>query len=194
VYQGAGAGDIDGIFMREIDLTGKLGDEVLVNAATDGLQDQPDIAMLDDGATIVVWHSAGDIFFQRFDPDGKADPREDQNAPLNTFGVKEGTEQQHPAAAGANGFFTIAWETPDPVDPTAGNIAARFVGARAGFGYNSVSGQNDEFFATDLGTKGDRHLPAVAMSALSGFVAIGWEDRSMTHAGIWVRRFPPPAQ
>jgi hypothetical protein len=78
------------------------------------------------------------------------------------------------------------------------DIAARFIGEMAGFGYNSVSGQNDEFFATDQtlnnppsgGTPmGDRHNPAVTMSS---YLAIGWEDRDPMHAGVWVRRFPPP--
>jgi hypothetical protein len=192
VYQGAGKGDIDGIFMRSVDATGKLGAEVAVNTAIDGVQDQPDIATLDDGSAIVVWHSGGDVYFQRFDASGKASPADDQSAPLNTTGAKDSTDQQHPAVAGANGFFTVAWETPNGSMPMLGNIAARFVGGRSGFGYNSVSGQNDEFIATDMLAMGDRHLPAVAMSPLSGFVAIGWEDHAATHSGVWARRFPPP--
>jgi hypothetical protein len=188
VYQGAGPGDPDGVFMRSVDPFGKVSGEVAVNDVTQGVQDQPDIAMLQDGSTLVVWHSGADVYFQRFDASAKASP-DDQSAPLNTTGVKDMTDQQHPVAAGANGYFVVAWETPDPTTG-AGSIAARFVGATTGFGYNSVSGQNDEFPAVDPTTKGDRHRPAVAMSA---FTAIGWEDHDPTHPGVWVRRFPPPA-
>lgn len=189
VYQGPGPGDPDGIFMRPVDPLGKLGDVVAVNTVTQGVQDQPDVAMLQDGSTLVAWHSGGDVYFQRFDASGTA-VSDDQRTPLNTTGVADATEQQHPAVAGANGYFVVAWETPS-ADDGSGDIAARFVGAASGFGYNSVSGQNDEFKATDPQTQGDRHLPAVAMSA---FTAIGWEDRSTTHSGVWVRRFPPPAK
>ena len=178
------------MFLRSVDFSGNVGQEVPVNLVTTGLQDQPDLAMLDDGSTIVVWHSGGDVYFQRFTAAGKPTSHADQATPLNTVGANDATEQQHPAVAGANGFFTVAWETPGK---TAGqtDIAARFVGAATGFGYNSVSGQNDQFAATDPLTSGDRHRPAVAMSA---FVAIGWEDHSASHSGVYVRRFPPPTQ
>src|SRR5262249_1074825 len=55
VYQGSGQGDIDGVFLRTISLNGALADEEqLVNTVTSGPQDQPDVAALDDGTTIVV--------------------------------------------------------------------------------------------------------------------------------------------
>ncbi len=192
VYQGPGTGDPDGVFMRSVEPSmGMVGPEVAVNTVTAGVQDQPDIAMLADGSTIVVWHSASDIFFQRFDGSGNKASADDQNVPLNTTGANDATDQQHPAVTGANGYFVVAWETPTTTSTgTLGNIAARFVGSTTGFGYNSVSGQNDDFIATDLGTTGNRYLPAVAMST---FVAIGWEDHAAAHAGVWVRRFPAPA-
>jgi hypothetical protein len=190
VYQGPGPGDPDGVFMRSVDPMGNVGDAIAVNNVVAGLQDQPDVAMLSDGSTLVVWHSAGDVWFQRFDATGNPAP-DDQSAPLNTTGVMDMTEQQHPAAAGANGYFVVAWETPDTVNVGDGSISARFVGATTGFGYNSVSGQNDEFPAVDPSTMGDRHAPAVAMSA---YTAIGWEDHSTGHPGVYVRRFPPPAE
>ncbi len=189
VYQGPGPGDQDGVFMRSVDPMGNVGDAIAVNNVVAGLQDQPNIAMLPDGSTLVVWHSGGDVWFQRFDATGNPAP-DDQSAPLNTTGVMDMTEQQHPAAAGANGYFVVAWETPDPTSGT-GSISARFVGETTGFGYNSVSGQNNEFPAVDPTTTGDRYRPAVAMST---YTAIGWEDHSAGHSGVYVRRFPPPAE
>ena len=186
VYQGAGAGDPDGIYVIPVSSNGVVGGAVLVNAITQGVQDQPDVAMLDDGTTLVTWHSAGDVFFQRYD--AKGDPiAGDQDQPLNTAGRGPEIDQQRPAATGGSGFFLVAWETPGASG--AGDIAARFIGGQAGFGYNSVSGQNDEFPATDTQIAGDRHGPAVA---LGSYAAIGWEDRSTDHPGVFVRRFPAP--
>ena len=173
VYQGSGGGDSDGIFMKTVDTTGTLGTEVKVNAVTAGLQDQPDIAMLDDGRTMVVWHSGGDVFFQRFSATGGM-VTDDQNAPLNT--VTDG-DQQHPrvaASLGVGEFFTVAWETIE-----SANISARFVGGSSGFGYNSVDGQNGEFVATHpafVPPDAQRHKPAVAVGG-AGYVVIGWRRR-----------------
>jgi hypothetical protein len=186
VYQGSGSGDPDGIYMVSVDDQGNTSGATLVNTITAGLQEQPDIAMLDNGAALVAWHSAGDILFQRFDPKGNP-VAGDQDAPLNTSGVGMDSDQRSPAVAAGSGFFLVAWETTDAGG--AGNIAARFVGGASGFGYNSVTGQNDEFIATDLQLQGDRHLPAVALGA---YAVVGWEDRSADLHGVYVRRFPAP--
>jgi hypothetical protein len=185
VYQGAGTGDPDGIFMVPVGLDGVVGSAVLVNSVTTDVQDQPDIAMLEDGSTIVVWHGGGDVHFQRFDAKGQP-VGGDQDAPLNTTGMGSAINQQNPAVTGGNGFFLVAWE----VAGASGNdIAARFVGGQSGFGFNSVSGQNDEFVAGDAKVPGDRHGPAVA---LGSFAVVGWEDRSAAHHGVFARRFPAP--
>lgn len=180
-YQGSGAGDADGIFTKTVTVGAVTGPETPVNVATDGLQDQSDIAMLDDGRFAVVWHSKGDIYFQRYDAAGMR-VAGDQDAPLNT--VTAG-EQQFPAVAAGVGSFAVAWED------GSGGIAARFAGGSTGFGYNHVTGQNDAFSAAHPGVVGQRHLPAVAIGG-GGFVAIGWQDDSQGHPGVYVRRFPLP--
>ncbi|HEY4117523.1 MAG TPA: hypothetical protein VGM56_06690, partial [Byssovorax sp.] len=184
VYQGVGQGDADGIFMKTVDPTGLVGPEVRVNAVTSGLQDQPAIAMLGDGRSAVVWRSGGSIFFQRYDKSG-VPVADDQKAPLDT--TTTGT-RAHPviAASTSGAFFAAAWETTDDA-----GISARFIGATSGFGYNSVSGQNDEFVATHPAIAGQRHGPAITVGG-AGFVAIGWSDDSPGHPGVYVRRFPLP--
>lgn len=185
VYQGAGNGDGDGIFMVTVSASGELGTPTLVNDATTGLQDQPDVAMLPDGRFIVVWHAGGDVFFQRYDKDGVRVPGTEDQKPANT--TTEGLQQRPKVAAGL-GFFTVVWED------EGGTIGARFIGGTSGFGYNSVTGQNDAFLANirdPEGTIGSRSLPAVAIGG-SGFVAIGWQDDSPNHFGVYVRRFPLP--
>ena len=180
-YQGNGTG----VFFVNVDADGKSSGATLVNAGATG--DQPDVAVLDNGAMLIAWHSAGDIFFQRFDPHGTP-AAADQNAPLNTSGLGAAVDQQHPAVAGANGFFVVAWETTG--SSGLGDVAARFVGGATGFGYNSVTGQNDEFVATDPATMGDRHRPAVA---LGSYTVIGWEDHAAGPPGVYLRRFPTPS-
>src|SRR5262249_2940324 len=124
-------------------------------------------------------------FFQRYDAFGKPLP-DDQSTPLNT--VLDG-DQRHPAVAasvGSGDFFAVAWETAETA-----NISARFVGGSAGCLFNSLSGQNDEFVATQPAVVGQRQNPAIAIGGL-GFVVIGWEDMSTGHPGVFVRRFPLP--
>lgn len=182
-YQGSGTGDGDGIFTKRVDLAGTAGAETKVNAATTGAQDQPDIASLPDGRFVVAWRNGGDIFAQRFDASGAA-LAGDQDGPIHV--VVDG-EQAHPAVAGFGNTFTVAWDSSD------GNIVARYLGADGGFLYNTVNGQNEEFAATLPGVSGARTLPAVAMGG-GGWVAIGWQDPSPEHAGIFVRRFPLPTE
>lgn len=186
VYQGAGNGDGDGIFMVRITPEGEVVDEPkIVNDAPMGVQDQPDVAMLDDGRFLVTWQAGGDVLFQRYDKDALRVPgTEDQN-PANT--TTDGTQVRPRAAAGL-GFFTVVWED------ERGTIGARFIGGTAGFGYNSVTGQNDAFLANipdPAGTMGMRSGPAVAIGG-AGFVAIGWQDDSPSHFGVYARRFPLP--
>ncbi|MCC6554043.1 MAG: hypothetical protein IT372_13625 [Polyangiaceae bacterium] len=187
VYQGSGEGDPDGIYRATVTTTGGVTTPVRVNTKTDGLQEQPDVAMLPDGKAIVVWRSDTDIFFQRFDAAGNA-VAGDQDAPLNT--TTEG-EQANPAVASAGNlgdFFAVAWE-----HSATGEIFARLVVGAEGFSYNSVTGQNDDFAASHPGVPGQRRLPAVAVGG-AGYVAIGWQDDSQNHPGVYVRRFPlPPA-
>ena len=183
VWEGAGAGDADGIVKRAVGADGVPGAEGTVNVATAGPQIQPDVAMLDSGQHVVVWQSGGDIFFQRYGADGAA-VKGDQEAPLNT---DRGGGQAWPAVAGpftGGSLFAAAWENDD------GTISARFLGAGGGFLFNSVDGQNGSFLASHPGVvDGKRGRPAVAVG---GHVAIGWQDDSEGHPGVYVRRFPLP--
>jgi hypothetical protein len=156
---------------------------------TQGLQDQPDIASLDDGRMVVAWRSNTDIFMQRFDKSGSP-LAGDQESPVSTVSTGDQANPAVAASVGIGEFYVVAWEhAPDST------IHARLLGANGGFLFNSVSGQNDDFDATHpaFTGKGVRKAPAVAIGG-GGFVAIGWQDDSTDHAGVFVRRFPQPAQ
>jgi hypothetical protein len=80
-------------------------------------------------------------------------------------------------------FYLAAWQSD-------ASVRARFFGAASGFLYNPVDGQNGDFQASPA-EPGARARPAVAVGGNS-HVAIGWEDQSVEHTGVWVRRFPLP--
>jgi len=161
---------------------GAVGSAVKVNAAA-GVE-QLDVAMLSDGRYVVVWSSAGAIYFQRFDAAGTA-VAGDQEHPLSV----DSPAASQPVAAAASGgssFFAVAWTAAD------GTIWARFVGGSSGFGFNSVTGQNDAFLVSHPAIwDGIRSEPSVALGG-DGYVAIGWQDAAEAHPGIFVRRFPLP--
>jgi hypothetical protein len=183
VYEGGGTGDDDGIFIKSVKASGTVGAETLVNSKTAGVQDQPDVAMQPDGRSIVAFHSDSDVFIQRIDASGTL-VAGDTTAPINS--VTDG-EQANPAVStGLGDVFVVAWE-----NQPAGEIWARFVGGSTGFVFNNVNGQNSDFLASAAGVSGARRKPVVAAGG-DGYIAMGWEDQSAAHTGVFVRRFPLP--
>jgi hypothetical protein len=187
VYSANRDDDVDGgIYMDTVSPTGGLnGTPILVNAATAGLQEQPDIAVLQDGTRAVVWRSAGQIFVQRYDKDGVAigDQFNMLENPLSPMGG----DHAYPSVAGggeAGSFFVVAWE-----DMATTDIWARLIDPKGGFLANSVTGQTDAFQASYPGFPSSRSRAAVAVGQ---HIAIGWQDTNPGHEGVFVRRFPIP--
>ncbi len=182
-YAGAGSGDGDGVLFKTVSPSGQVGSERLVNVVTAGPQDQPDVAMLDEtGDFVIVWHGSGAIYFQRYD--ATAEPRRGaQAAPLS----RSSPAGSMPAVAAGAGIFAATWLASD------GTVWARFMKADKGFGFNHVTGQNDDFKASHPAVNTVRAGPAVAIGG-AGFVAFGWQDTSTDEAfaGVRVRRFPIP--
>lgn len=177
-YQGPGGGDPDGILMTRVDASLAVSDAVLVNAATAGLQDQPDLSIVQDGSVAVVYRSGGDVFLQRFSS-ANAPNDEDRGGPVNT--TADGDQGAPVIAAASSGdFFILAWES-------GNEIRARFAARATGFLFNNLTGQNDDFVATASATSPRR--PAVAVGEQ---VAIGWDDLGAASPGVFVRRFPLP--
>jgi hypothetical protein len=183
VYEGPN----EDVFMRRIGFDGlpTSGAEP-VNSIQTGTQDQPDVAMLDDGRFMVVWHDANgdEIRFQRYDANGAKVAGDDQAEPLNV--ASPDTMQRRPVAAAGLDFFAVAWED------VGGSVSARYVGAQSGFRYNPGTGQHEPFLASrsDI-PDGARSAPAIAVGG-RGYVAIGWQANAANHHGIYVRRFPLP--
>jgi hypothetical protein len=135
-----------------------------------------------------VWSKGGDVFVQRYDDRGIAIAG-DQAQPVNDV-VTDGDQTQPTIAAtpAAGGSYVVAWH-----DASTGHIRARFLGGSTGFLFNNVNGQSTEFQASRVDDR-ERATPVAAVGGSGPFVAIGWEDRSATNAGIVVRRFPLPSE
>lgn len=180
VYRGPGTGDDDGIVLKRISSSLGIGSAVLVNAATNGVQDQADIGVVSDGSAAVAFRSGGNVFFQRFlSSDAKV--AGDQDAPL---AVAPAADEAAPAVAGAasGDFFVVAWQSKN-------QIRARFAGKAEGFLFNNVTGQNDDFDATINAGAGSPRAPTIATGDI---VVIGWEDQGSATPGVLVRSFPLP--
>lgn len=181
VYQGGG-GDGD-IIRRPVGLDGKPQTEAVVNVETTGPQSQPDVAMLDDATYAVVWQSGGEIFFQRFDQSHNPLGQDQAEKLNNDLGPGPHAAPAIGAPVSGGAFFAAAWENVD------GSISARFIGKETTFLFNNVDGKNGAFSASHPLITGTRRRPAVAVGK---YVAFGWEDSSVGHSGVFVRRFPLP--
>ena len=172
------------VWRRTVALDGTPGAE-----ATVGAGDSPDVAVLPDGRSAIVWQNAGNIFVQRYDAADQAVVG-DAIEPINP---QTAAGAGAPAISGGEGlgeFFAIAW-------PAGGDVWGRFTGASEGFAYNYIDGQNRDYLVSHPGLRArDRSGIAVAVGGTApGWVAIGWLDNTADgsgHNGMYVRRFPLP--
>jgi hypothetical protein len=180
------------IKLRAIDGNGTpSGGEIGVSDQTHSAsQDHPDIAVLGDGSSAVVWvdHSTvkgAEIFVQRFDPNLIA-VAGDQVRAIND--VLSANDQLAPSIAGsaaAGGSYVAVW-----MDKASGSVRGRYLDTTGGFLFNPVDGQATEFEAS-IGTgSGGRDNPTVAIGGAGPWVAIGWNDST----NIMGRRFPAPTK
>jgi len=177
-----------GIKLRVVNEDGTpQGSEQTVNEGGTATE-RPRVASLPDGRFAVTWSAGGDVFVQRYDTKG-AKVSGDQTTAVNDV-VKDG-EQVTPSIASttaAGGSYVVAW-----LDASTSHVRGRMLGGSAGFLFNNVNGQSTEFQVSR--TEGrTRANPAVASGGSGPFVAIGWEDKSPTGAGIVARRFPLPTE
>ena len=177
-----------GIKLRVVNEDGTpQGSEQTVNEGGSATE-RPRVASLPDGRFAVTWSAGGDVFVQRYDTKG-AKVAGDQASPVNDV-VKDG-DQVTPSIAStsaASGSYVVAW-----LDVGTSHVRGRMLGGSAGFLFNNVDGQSSEFQVSRIEGR-TRANPSVASGGSGPFVAIGWEDKSATGAGIVARRFPLPTE
>ncbi len=180
------------VVARRVDATGQpTAPAFVVSSGHSGTQDHPAVAALGGGDDrfAVAWADHGqngaDVDVQRFDATGAAVPG-DSSAPIND--VVTAGDQLAPCIAGSasGAFFAVGW-----LDVPSGHVRARLLDASAGFDFNNVDGESDEF-QVSLAAGHTRANPVVAVGGSGPFVAFAWEDQTSGAPGIYARRFPLP--
>jgi hypothetical protein len=156
---------------------------------------EPSVAAVADGAFAIVWADRGpdgslDIFVQRYASDRTPVANDSSTAINNVVTAGDQTSPAISATSVAGGAYAVAW-----TDTASGHVRARLLGEAGDFLFNSVNGQEDEFQASLTNGRVRAH-PAVAIGGAGPYVAIGWEDNTLSGAnpGIYARRFPAPSQ
>jgi hypothetical protein len=173
------SGRSNDIFARRLDSGGGfLGDEFLVNVATQGNQTEPAVAMGPQGRFAIVWHGPGldqeDIFLRLFGPSGRA-LTDELLVNLDTAG-----RQLYPSvAASGTGALAVAWESRETT--AAGERTVVLVQR---FDPNGSSLGSSVLVDTELY---DCRYPEVAMDGTGRFAVTWMRDR--TSHPIVVRLF-----
>lgn len=117
-----------GIYQQRFDKGGNfVGAEKRVNTHTEGNQDTPAIAALEDGGWIVTWQSAGQdgsgwgIYQQRYDQDGNPVGTEMQ---VNTY--TDGNQKNASVAALDDGGWAVTWESENQDGPGSNIYQKRY--------------------------------------------------------------------
>lgn len=157
----------------------------VVNTDTQGLQEQPAVAVAATGETAVVWRSGNAIMMQRFDRKGSP-IKGDQSEPINNVpGSSPGQTPAITASSLNGGFFVVVWQG------DGGQVYGRYVSLTGGFMVNPVTGLDGAFPLGHPDIAGQRARPAVTVGG-DGYVVFAWQDDSTEHPGIYARRFPLP--
>ena len=170
-------GDGFGIYARRFDATGNpLGSEIAVNTTTSDDQQDPAVAVYDDGGFVVTWESFGQdgdaagIYFQLFDPAGNKVGGE---VLVNTETV--GSQIDPDIALNSTGNVVISWTSYGGDDFEQGIYAQRFTTAGSG-GSRSITPSLDASTASGLGAAIPYATTAYTPTNPTGAVRVGVFD------------------
>ena len=158
------------------------GSEFLVNTETASNQDEPSVAMDDNGNFVVAWTSYGQdkkdtdgVFAQRFDANGVA-----QGGEFGVNSTNNGNQSTPLVAMDADGDFVVVWQGAGSGD-TVGVFGQR---------YNAAGVAQGSEFLVNSTTTDEQSTPAVAMDAAGNFV-VAWHSLNQDGAGyeIYAQRF-----
>jgi hypothetical protein len=162
------------------------GSEFHINTFSTGQQQDPSIAMDEDGDFVVTWSGKSDtnnggnkygIFAQRYHNDGSTDGSEFH---VNTFGD---ISQKHPSVAmNGIGEFVIAWDSRNQPDDKYGVYARE---------YHSDGNPVADEFRVNSYTTDSQSLPSTAIDSAGNFI-ITWQSRDQATDpgdGVFGQRF-----
>ncbi len=180
IWQGTDA-DGEGIQGQRFDLSGaKLGSQFQVNTFTTDQQDDPSVAMADDGRFIVVWESylqdgSGEgVYAQLYDATGSAVGGEFR---VNT--ATSGSQSQPDVAMSNDGSFVVTWQSKDADE--VGIYFQRYDASGTAIG-GEVQANTAESWRQEN--------PVIAMNNAGEFV-IAWQSELQDgdSLGVYARRF-----
>ena len=181
----------DGVFARVYSgipffngSVGTIKNAFRVNTTVKNDQQNPDIAMDQEGNFVVVWESenqAGpntstDIVAQRFDQNGNP---LGQEILVNKDAV-QGDQDNVSVAMNDTGDFVVVWESDD------GNNTGIFAQR-----YNSSGGTIGSIFQVNAGTAGAQTNPKVAIRPGGGNIVVSWHSNppGIENDGLYARTF-----
>lgn len=145
----------------------RLGAPVQVDTTTAGSQQNPAIATLADGSSVVVWQSAGQdgsdlgVYGQRRSAAGAKLGKEFRVATTTA-----GAQSQPAVAALKGGGFVVVWQSAGQDGSGLGVYLQRYAANGTAQGAETIAATT---------TKGDQQAPAVAALADGGFV-VAWQS------------------
>jgi len=176
-------GQNGGIYAQRYNSAGVAqGSEFQVNTSISNIQDNPTVAMDEDGNFVISWTSKDldgsgyGVYAQRYNSAGVAQGREFQ---VNTF--TEGNQGNSTIAMDADGDFVISWASNGQDGSYYGIYAQR---------YNSAGEAQGEEFRVNTSTENQQYNPTVAMDDDGDFV-ISWTSYGQDGYanGIYAQRY-----
>ncbi len=144
----------------------EIGSQFLLNTHTSGVQDEPVVAIANDGGFVAVWESEGQdgsgegVSRRRFDKDGVG---LESDLQTNTYVL--GDQHSPSVDVASDGDFVIVWTNDD-----SGNDDSNIHGRH----FNSNGAMTGSEFTVNTTFGGSQHDPHVAMIPGGGFVVV-WD-------------------
>lgn len=180
-------GGLVGVYAQRYASDGStIGGEFRVNTYTADHQDDPAVAMDQDGSFVVSWSSmfqddgaSWGVYAQRYDAAGATVGAEFR---VNTHTT--GSQTSSSVAMDADGNFLVAWRS-DLQDGSAGGVYAKR--------YNSLGTALGPEFRVNTFTAGDQVAPAVAIDS-QGKSLVAWQSAGQDGSGqgILAQRYVDP--
>ncbi|WP_107851448.1 VCBS domain-containing protein [Oceanimonas marisflavi] len=179
VWQSYGAdGDVDGISGQRFDARGnRVAGEFVINDRQQGFQQNPDLAVREDGALVVAWLDASDGQMRQ-----KVIRSDDTVTPLNIVDESILGGQKPDLAALADGGHIVVWMASNGANPDASGFG--IYGRRFDANGDAVG---DEFLVNTT-TANTQEFPRVAALEGGGFVVV-WQSQDGAGSGIYGQRF-----
>ncbi|MEN0049100.1 MAG: T9SS type A sorting domain-containing protein [Bacteroidota bacterium] len=184
VWESAGQdGSNNGVYAQGYNNAGApIGGEFRINTFTTGNQDDPSVAVDNNGDFVVVWESAGQdgsddgIYGQRYNSNGAALGGEFQ---VNTYTTDNQTDPS--VATDQDGSFVVVWESDGQDGSDSGIYGQR---------YNNDGTLNGEEFQVNTYTNDGQINPSIATDGNGDFI-VTWDsyEQDGSDYGVYAQRY-----